>query len=79
MHLSIKVIPRAKKTEAVGRMADGTLKIRLKAIPEKGRANEELVRFLASELQIDRSQIEVVSGFTDTHKLVKLPDLTLPW
>lgn len=32
--VKIKVIPRAKKTEIIGTMDDGTLKIRIKAVPE---------------------------------------------
>lgn len=80
MHLPIKVIPRAKKTEFVGRMANNTLKIRLKAVPEKGRANEELISFLAGELHLTKEDIEIVSGFTDARKLVRIPDsVTLPW
>lgn len=80
MHLPIKVIPRAKKTECVGRMTDNTLKIRLKAMPEKGRANEELISFLAGELHLAKDELEMVSGFTDARKLVRIPDsVTLPW
>lgn len=79
MQLSVKVITRAKKTEIVGRMADGTLKIRLKAVPEHGQANDELVRYLAEVLELRRDRVEIVSGFTDERKIIKLPDLTLPW
>ncbi|MEK9159561.1 MAG: DUF167 domain-containing protein [Patescibacteria group bacterium] len=80
MHLQIKVIPRAKKTEYVATMSDGTLKIRLKAVPEKGRANEELIRFLAESLHVHQENIEIISGFSDARKLVRIPDLiTLPW
>ncbi len=79
MHLLVKVIPRSKKTEVVGRMADDCLKIRLKAIPENGEANDELIRFLAKSLNLNRNELEIVSGFTDARKLIKLPDLTLPW
>ena len=32
--VKIKVIPRAKKTEIIGTMDDGTLKIRIKAVPK---------------------------------------------
>ena len=46
MTLRVKVIPRSAKTEIVGEMADGTLKIKIAAPPEKGKANEELIRFL---------------------------------
>ncbi len=80
MHLQIKVIPRAKKTEYVTTMSDGTLKIRLKAVPEKGRANEELIRFLAESLHQSADDIEIISGFSDARKLVRIPDLSsIPW
>lgn len=80
MHLHIKVIPRAKKTEFVTTMSDGTLKIRLKAVPEKGQANAELIRFLSESLQLRVEDLEIVSGFSDARKLVRIPDLTtLPW
>ena len=44
--LILKVIPRARKTELVGTMSDGALKIRVAAVPEDGKANVELCRYL---------------------------------
>lgn len=80
MHIKIKVIPRAKKTTFVTILGDGTIKIRIKAIPENGRANEELIRYLAETLNLDKSKIEILSGFSEVRKLLKIPDLTpLPW
>lgn len=72
-------MPRSRSTEFVERMDDDTLKIRLKAVPEKGKANEELIRFLAKTLGIQKSDVVIVSGGTDTRKLLKIPDLSLPW
>lgn len=71
-HLRIKVTTKQPKTEYVGTLDDGTIKIRLKAVPEKGKANEELIRFLAKELGVHKSAIEVISGATDTVKLVRI-------
>ncbi len=80
MYLQIKVVPRSKCTEFVERMDDGeTIKIRLKAVPEKGQANKELIRFLAETLNIPKDQILIISGAADPRKLLKLPDITLPW
>jgi len=80
MYLQIKVVPRSAHTEFVERMDDGeTLKIRLKAVPEKGQANKELIRFLAETLNISKDKILIISGATDPRKLLKIPDLTLPW
>lgn len=53
-------------------MADGTIKIRLKAVPEKGKANAELCRFLAEHYGIPHQNVELLSGATDTRKMVKV-------
>ncbi len=80
IHLEIKVIPRAPITKVRGRMADGTLKIALKAPPADGKANRELQKFLAGEFGTVLSSIKLLSGITSRRKLVsvdthsKLPD-----
>lgn len=72
LHLKIKVSPRSPRTEYNSTMADGTLKIRLRAVPEKGKANAELIRFLAEEFQVPESAIEILSGGSDAMKLVRV-------
>jgi uncharacterized protein (TIGR00251 family) len=71
MTLRVKAIPRSAKTEIVGTMADGTLKIRIAAPPEKGKANEELIRFLGAHF--GTKDVEIVSGHTAGLKIVRLP------
>lgn len=46
-YLRIKVIPRQPRTEYIDTQEDETVRIRLKAVPERGQANKELIRFLA--------------------------------
>ena len=41
MTLRVKVIPRSAKSEIVGEMADGTLKVKIAAPPENGRGRLE--------------------------------------
>ncbi len=60
-HLRIKVTTKQPKTEYISTLDDGTIKIRLKAVPEKGKANEELIRFLSKELKIQKDIIEIIS------------------
>jgi uncharacterized protein (TIGR00251 family) len=72
MHIRVKVIPRSPKTEIVGTMSDGTLKIKVAAPPEKGKANQELLRFLAEHY--GSNQVEIVSGHTAALKIIRLPD-----
>ena len=71
-YLRIKVSPRQPKTELYWLMDDWTLKIRLKAIPEKWKANQELIGFIAKELWISKDRIEIISGAGDSIKLIRI-------
>ncbi len=46
------------------------LKVKVKAPPEKGRANEAVVALLAERLRIDDSSIAMVSGHGSPAKVV---------
>jgi uncharacterized protein len=72
MTLKVKVIPRSRKSEVAGELADGTLKVRIAAPPEKGRANEELCAFLAAHYGVPRGAVQVISGHTTPRKLVRI-------
>lgn len=67
--LSIKVIPKASRSEVVGWEGE-VLKIRLAALPEKGEANSELIRFLAHYFGLPKSGIKLVQGETSRRKKV---------
>lgn len=70
--LHIRVVPRSPATVWGGVLADGSVKLKLAAVPEKGKANDELVRFLAREFGVARSQVEIVSGASSHAKLVRI-------
>lgn len=70
--LKIKVIPKSPKSAIVGKMADGTLKIRIAAPPEKGRANDELRSFLAGRYKVPAANVTILSGSTSQKKLVRI-------
>jgi len=72
--LPVRVIPRASRNEIVEILSDQTVKIRLKAPPVEGKANEELVKFLSKILDIPKSKIEIVGGKTGRDKLVSILD-----
>jgi uncharacterized protein YggU (UPF0235/DUF167 family) len=72
MTVRVKVIPRSPRTEFAGAMADGTLKIRLAAVPEKGKANDALCAFLAAHYRVPRYRVSVISGQTAALKLVRI-------
>lgn len=72
LYLKVKAIPKSPRTELVEILADNTLKIRLKAQPEKGQANAELIRFLAREFAIPKENVTIISGQTQPLKLIRL-------
>lgn len=67
--LRVKVIPKASKTEIVGWEGE-ELKIRVKAVPEKGKANQALINFLAKYLNIAKSDVSLTGGETSRHKKI---------
>ncbi len=71
VQISIRIQPRASKNEIM-KMDDGRLKIRLTAPPVDGAANEALVKFLADQLNVSRSQVEIVSGHTGREKIIRI-------
>jgi hypothetical protein len=70
--ITVKVVPKANRTEVVGIEDDGTIKIRLLSPPVEGELNEELVSFLADFLGISRSSVEIVAGHEGRKKLISL-------
>lgn len=72
MLLRIKVIPKASRDEVAGTMDDGTLKVKVTAIPEKGKANAAVCAVLAKHFQVPKSCVEVVSGHTSSLKQVRV-------
>lgn len=68
----VKVTPKSSKTEITGELSDGTLKVRVAAAAERGKANAELCAFLAREIGVRAVRVEVVSGHTSPRKLVRV-------
>ena len=67
----VRVQPGASKNEMVGVQQDA-LKVRISAPPVQGKANKALVNFLAKELGVKKSEIEIVSGHTSRVKKIKV-------
>jgi uncharacterized protein len=57
----VHVVPRARRTEVVGRHGDA-IKISLRASPVEGAANAELVRFVASKLGVPAHAVTITRG-----------------
>lgn len=69
--LFIKVAPKAHQTKLSGWEGD-SLKIHLRALPEKGEANKELIHFLSKMFSIPKERILLIKGEKGRHKQVLL-------
>lgn len=73
---SVRVVPRASKSEVVG-MHDDALKVRVAAPPVNGAANAELIRLLAKHFGVSRSDVEIVAGETSKNKRVRISNIAV--
>ena len=68
---SVKVVPGGSRTGVCG-LLDEMVRIKVSARPEKGKANQCLIEFLAKKLGVKKSAISVVSGLTNPIKKVEV-------
>ena len=68
--LRLRVSPGAR-TKSIDRHGDGW-KVRVAAVPERGKANDALIEFLAQRLELPQESIELVSGHSSRDKIVEL-------
>jgi uncharacterized protein len=73
--LNLKVSPGASANKIMNWNA-GILKVRIKAPPEKGKANKELIHFLAKLLGTAPTNLELVSGESSRNKRVRIRGMT---
>lgn len=70
--LKVKVITNAQKTEIIWELEDWTIKLKVKAIPEKWKANSEIIEYFSKILNLNKSKIKIISGKTSKIKLLKI-------
>ena len=69
--LRLRVSPGAGRAAVVGRHGDAW-KVRVTEPPEHGRANDGVVRLLATALALPREAVSIVSGHGGRDKIVEL-------
>jgi uncharacterized protein (TIGR00251 family) len=66
-----KIVPGSSRTCVCG-IFNGMLKIKISTPPEKGKANQCLLEFLAKQLGVKKSAISIISGQTNPIKQVQV-------
>jgi uncharacterized protein len=75
MKLTLKVVPGASSNGIAGWLGD-SLKVRVAAPAESGKANAAVKEVLATALNIPKQAVKIVSGNTAPRKVVEICNLS---
>jgi uncharacterized protein YggU (UPF0235/DUF167 family) len=81
MNYSIIVIKASPNSRHKGYkvMPDGTIKIYHNSACDKGKANLELIEYLANFLNVNLQEIEIIGGFASKVKRIKILNKNLDY
>ena len=71
-----KIVPGSSGSTRVCGLLDGMLKVKVAAPPEKGKANQCLLKFLAKELGLKKNALSILSGKTSPIKQIQVEGLS---
>ena len=72
--ITVHVQPNATQNKVAG-FRDGVLQVKITAPPIKGKANQELVKFLSSLLGVSKNSLSIEKGMTGKKKTVAVRGL----
>lgn len=67
-----KIVPGSSGSTRVCGLLDGMLKVKVAAPPEKGKANQNLIKYLAKELGLKKNVVNIISGKTSPVKQIRI-------
>ena len=71
LQLRIRVQPRAR-VACIDGVINGAVRVRVKAPPVDSKANQDVVRFLASAFGVPRSRIKIIRGNSSRLKTLQI-------
>ena len=71
-----KIVPGSSGPTRICGLLDDMLKVKVSAAPEKGKANQCLIKFLAKQLSVKKNAVSIISGTTSPVKHVKVSGMT---
>ena len=69
--IMVKVIPKSSCDKIIVD-ENGEIKIKVRAVPENGKANDAIVELLHKTLKIPKKNVEIISGFTNSIKKIRI-------
>ncbi len=71
----VRVQPNASQNKVL-RFEDGILHLRIAVLPVRGKANQELLKFLSDILRVSKSNLTITKGLTSNKKVIGINHLT---
>jgi uncharacterized protein (TIGR00251 family) len=71
-----KIVPGSSGPTRICGLLNEKLKIKVSAAPEKGKANQCLVKFLAKQLGVKKNAVNIISGTTSSIKHVQVTGMS---
>ncbi|MBE6453695.1 MAG: DUF167 domain-containing protein [Alphaproteobacteria bacterium] len=72
--IRVRLTPNSSCCKVTGlfQTPDGTtfLKVNIISVPEKGKANKELISWISKQLKIAKSDLSIISGELDRYKKI---------
>lgn len=73
--LGVKIVPGASRTRYLGEW-ENRARIAVSAPPEKGKANKALITFIAKKLGVRKTDVQIVSGETNSIKTIRIKQVS---
>ncbi len=74
MNINVRVQPKARRN-SVEVTDDSAVRVRVTAPPDRGKANEAVIKLLAARLGVSKSAIRVIRGHKSRNKVVQVEGL----
>lgn len=68
--LALKVTPKAKKEGLEGMNEAGELVVKVRAVPEDGKANDAVIAIIAQAFGLPKSSLSIARGTASRHKII---------
>lgn len=75
MRFQIHVTPKSRANEITVSSAERSVRIRVTAAPEDGRANQAVLELLRERLGVPRDRVRVAGGATSRRKWIEVDGL----
>ena len=75
MRFQVTVHPKSRVEEIQASRAEGTVRVRVTAAPEDGRANRAVLDLLRARLGVPRTALRIAGGETSRRKWIEIDDM----